>query len=156
MGVKVVSSFVLYLVYPVFAVGLNIQPFTIIDSLTIDVAYLPKGHRAPFALVAVDHQQLNKTRDYIAALKASHQLTIESIDKRYQTDIIDLQLKTSKQLQALEVDLSHKAQQIKELTLEKEEIDKEHKLEINSYYWHNLGLSAALGASIIWAISASI
>ena len=149
------NSLIFSLIYPVAALTLNIQPFVLVDDLKIDVGYLPKGHRAPFAMVA-DHKQLNKTRDYILALNKSHASTIESMQDRYRSEIHGLELSSAKALQVIEVRLDHEVEKNTALKKELEEIDKVHAKEIKSYYWQNLGLSAALGASIIWAISASI
>lgn len=155
-GAGLVSSLILSLVYPVAAIAINIQPLQLVDGLKIDVGYLPKGHRAPFAMVAVDHKQLNKTRDFILALNKSHKSTVEAMQDRYRSEINGLELSSAKALQIIEVRLDHEVERNTALKKELEEIDKEHQKEIKSYYWHNLGLSAALGASIIWAISASI
>ena len=156
MGGDLVSSLILSLVYPVAAIALNIQPFQLVDDLKIDVGYLPKGHRAPFAMVAVDHKQLNKTRDYILALNKSRKNTIEAMQDRYRSEIHGLELSSAKALQVIEVRLDHEVERNTALKKELEEIDNKHQKEIKSYYWQNLGLSAALGACVIWAISASI
>jgi transcriptional accessory protein Tex/SPT6 len=74
--------------------------------------------------------------------------------KRYK--IRALELSNAKALQIIEVRLDHEVEQNTTLKKELEEIDKKHTKEIKSYYWQNLGLSAALGACVIWAISASI
>jgi hypothetical protein len=155
-GASLVSSLFLSLVYPVAAIAINIQPLQLVDGLKIDVGYLPKGHRAPFAMVAVDHKQLNKTRDFILALNKSHKSTVEAMQDRYRSEINGLELSSAKALQIIEVRLDHEVERNTALKKELEEIDKKHQKEIKSYYWQNLGLSAALGASIIWAISASI
>ena len=155
-GAGLVSSLFFSLVYPVAAIAINIQPLQLVDGLKIDVGYLPKGHRAPFAMVAVDHKQLNKTRDFILALNKSHKSTVEAMQDRYRSEIHGLELSSAKALQVIEVRLDHEVERNAALKKELEEIDKKHAKEVKSYYWQNLGLSAALGASIIWAISASI
>jgi hypothetical protein len=156
MGGGPVSSLIFSLIYPVAALTLNIQPFPLVDDLKIDVGYLPRGHRAPFDMVAVDHKQLNKTRDYILALNARHNSAVKLMQDRYNSEIRALELSNAKALQIIEVRLDHEVEQNTTLKKELEEIDKKHTKEIKSYYWQNLGLSAALGATIIWAISASI
>ena len=156
MGADLVSSLILSLVYPVAAIALNIQPLQLVDGLKIDVGYLPKGHRAPFAMVAVDHKQLNKTRDFILALNKSHKSTVEAMQDRYRSEIHGLELSSAKALQVIEVRLDHEVEKNAALKKELEEIDRKHQKEVKSYYWQNLGLSAALGACVIWAISASI
>ena len=156
IGVDLVSSLFFSLVYPVAALTLNIQPFVLVDDLKIDVGYLPRGHRAPFDMVAIDHKQLNKTRDYILSLNARHDSVIKSMQDRYNSEIHGLELSSAKALQVIEVRLDHEVEKNTALKKELEEIDKVHAKEVKSYYWQNLGLSAALGACVIWAISASI
>ena len=151
-----VSSLIFSLIYPVAALTLNIQPFVLVDDLKIDVGYLPRGHRAPFDMVAIDHKQLNKTRDYILSLNARHDSVIKSMQDRYNSEIHGLELSSAKALQVIEVRLDHEVEKNTALKKELEEIDNKHKKEVKSYYWQNLGLSAALGACVIWAISASI
>ena len=109
-------------------------------------------------MVAVDHKQLNKTTRLTSLhLIRAHKSTVEAMQDRYRSEIHGLELSSAKALQVIEVRLDHEVEKNAALKKELEEIDKEAcKKRVKSYYWQNLGLSAALGATIIWAISASI